>query len=817
MKINKLFIYATAMLTLVGCNDEWNEDKLDGFGNFEVTDIKKLEYTLTDADYKTIATNSTNKNIASVNEQSDALSALTNNKYFTNDLKAADYIPAFLSATYPTADNTSSIKVTYNQISDYPEYVSKLAAAENYEVSSKDYEIIWGEVNAKYFTPTQPISKHITSILSKAYPEASEGDVKVVKYKHSLIEPNTGEGNSVITELSESFNSIIEDDKKLKTELDGWLNIAETGDKYWVNNYYNGGYTECSAYGSDGDVIAWLISPKVDLSSSEAPKLAFDICLGYPKVGTELQVLVSSDFDGSDVTTATWTDLTTYFAFDASNAKYGKMSPAGCYDMSAFKETPIYLAFKYIGDKDRTTTFQLDNIQLGDNVDIVTDETYKADFEGDTELGGWTQQIVKGTYTWALKSYSGNKYVQFSANKSTEEQEAYIISPAIALPIAENGKTDALQFDVCIGYWNADCLSVLVSTDYVDDATNATWDDVTSEVLLPQIPVSGYGKSTLCGLISLKKYAGKDIRVAFKYVGNGAENRSTTYQIDNVKVIRMSHETTAKARALTSTMSSLSAIYQYDGSEWNSYKNAIAVSNSDYEEMGISSFSSSNLPANYLPQFLNKYYPYVQEGTAVVVVYNWGSTQEAVEYVLTNNMWTKQSNIVQVTDQFVKASNVWKYDPSVVIEIPEKSEASKIYFQAAVDYVWETYDVPNGCTNKGQGYVSSYGNNDYYSGASAYYGNVDWRASAAKAQYPAEYDAMSDEDIVAKMQERFIECMNAALTKIHPDAVPVDGVDVTYTINYVVYTGARVNWTIQYKVTAPGTFEYVAESMKPIE
>mgnify|MGYP003292038427 CR=1 FL=1 len=115
------------------------------------------------------------------------------------------------------------------------------------------------------------------------------------------------------------------------------------------------------------------------------------------------------------------------------------------------------------------------------------------------------------------------------------------------------------------------------------------------------------------------------------------------------------------------------------------------------------------------------------------------TAQEAVEYVLTNNMWTKQSNIVQVTDQFVKASNVWKYDPSVVIEIPEKSEASKIYFQAAVDYVWETYDVPNGCTNKGQGYVSSYGNNDYYSGASAYYGNVDWRASAAKAQYPAEY------------------------------------------------------------------------------
>ena len=59
--------------------------------------------------------------------------------------------------------------------------------------------------------------------------------------------------------------------------------------------------------------------------------------------------------------------------------------------------------------------------------------------------------------------------------------------------------------------------------------------------------------------------------------------------------------------------------------------------------------------------------------------------------------------------------------------------------------------------------------------------------------------------------------MKAALEAIHPDAVPVEGVDVTYTINYVVYTGARTNWTIQYKVTAPGTFEYVTDSMKPVE
>jgi len=79
------------------------------------------------------------------------------------------------------------------------------------------------------------------------------------------------------------------------------------GTKYWTDKYYNGGYTECSAYNGGGDVIAWLISPKVDLSSAAAPKLAFDVCLGYPN-GATLQILVSDDFNGSDVNSATWTD-----------------------------------------------------------------------------------------------------------------------------------------------------------------------------------------------------------------------------------------------------------------------------------------------------------------------------------------------------------------------------------------------------------------------------------------------------------------------------------------------------------------------------
>ena len=43
MKINKWLYMSAALLVLAGCNDDWNEDKLDGFKRPEVTDIKKIE------------------------------------------------------------------------------------------------------------------------------------------------------------------------------------------------------------------------------------------------------------------------------------------------------------------------------------------------------------------------------------------------------------------------------------------------------------------------------------------------------------------------------------------------------------------------------------------------------------------------------------------------------------------------------------------------------------------------------------------------------------------------------------------------------
>ena len=94
------YIILAAVAVLTSCGD-FNEN-LDGFDKetYKPTDVKKLEVELTDADYE---------KIASLMKDDD----LKTKKYFISGSYAAQCIPVWLKQKYPTADNGSSVKVTY--------------------------------------------------------------------------------------------------------------------------------------------------------------------------------------------------------------------------------------------------------------------------------------------------------------------------------------------------------------------------------------------------------------------------------------------------------------------------------------------------------------------------------------------------------------------------------------------------------------------------------------------------------------------------------------------------------------------------------
>ena len=73
---------------------------------------------------------------------------------------------------------------------------------------------------------------------------------------------------------------------------------------------------------------------------------------------------------------------------------------------------------------------------------------------------------------------------------------------------------------------------------------------------------------------------------------------------------------------------------------------------------------------------------------------------------------------------------------------------------------------------------------------------------------------MTDEQVEAKMKQQLIAELNGMLQKMHPDAVPVEGIDVIFTVKLPFYR--KNSHSIQYKVIAKGKFEYVEGSLKDL-
>lgn len=230
-----------------------------------------------------------------------------------------------------------------------------------------------------------------------------------------------------------------------------------------------------------------------------------------------------------------------------------------------------------------------------------------------TELKGWFLSSVGGT-EWKVTSYDDNQYVQYSANKMEGECIAWMVTPAISVAAG-----DYLGFDVTVGYYNANCLSVLISEDFDGkDVKTAHWTDVTSDFNIPTKPTSGYGTFASAGKMSLSAYAGKKVYVAFKYVGDGVNKKTTTYQIDNIMV-----GTSIPANSLSTPAY---AVKVYDGKSWKDKNNNVYVPTyADYGDMGQSKrYFTSEVPAvNYLPTYLSKMVAYPVDGDARVVIYRY--------------------------------------------------------------------------------------------------------------------------------------------------------------------------------------------------
>lgn len=151
--------------------------------------------------------------------------------------------------------------------------------------------------------------------------------------------------------------------------LAGWTNFSETGTVKWEQGiYYSDKYAEFTGYQSgQPSNIGWLISPAINMDTYENEKLAFDVAQAYvSSASNSIELLVSTDFDGTNVLTATWTSIP--FTRPALNFDTNfDFFSSGLIDLSGY-EGNIYLAFKV---KSSGTNFSLDGTWEIDNIRMV--------------------------------------------------------------------------------------------------------------------------------------------------------------------------------------------------------------------------------------------------------------------------------------------------------------------------------------------------------------------------------------------------------------------------------------------------------------
>lgn len=106
MKTTAYLALWAALSLPIAC--DYNE-KFDGFVEGpQPIDIKKLDYTLTPADYKAVAENKHNLALAREAGEEAELKAVAKTQRFTEKITAARYLPAFLHERWFTADDGSA-------------------------------------------------------------------------------------------------------------------------------------------------------------------------------------------------------------------------------------------------------------------------------------------------------------------------------------------------------------------------------------------------------------------------------------------------------------------------------------------------------------------------------------------------------------------------------------------------------------------------------------------------------------------------------------------------------------------------------------
>lgn len=673
-----LFASSFLLAVLSACSDYNDQFSI----NANLSDVKSVTMTLAPADYSSIAQLPANQELALSKDPENktyvnALDSVGTNKYFTEDASGEDYLPAYLNSKYPNADPASKFVVTYNVYQAPSAYLADFKNISDYTLTSDDYKTVWGDnISASFLSPSS-LSK-IPALLKSNVSSATDGDMKVVYYAYSSVEPSTG-GNSgevSYTKLSEVIANTAGAEYTVKGEV-----VATYARGFLISDgtatmlVYLGAYPNYSV----GDVVSVFGTTSMYSglmqfpAASEVTLLERNTTFTYPSAETldaaaldalanapsvkyvsltgQLSIngnyynilldgathqgsisypvngIVNSDLNGQNVT------VTGYFI--GSSSRYANvMATSVVAEGTTSVNTPVgVVALSAAG----TYTVKGTVVETYSRGFLLSDGTgnilvYKSGtgaskgnlvtVTGETSLyGGFMQYSSSAEVT--VNDVTGQAISKFPIALDAKAMEAYLTAPYIAYVTYEG------TLSINGNYYNI-----------IVDGTTVV-------------------QGSLSYLEAGRVDAGLDGK---KVVVEGYAIGVSGGRYLNTMVTSVQEATATKAlatRYLTRTAqieSNTAALYVYDGSAWSAYENSdaktVVVSPTVYTSLGSEVISN---PDYVLPIYLANLYPFAVEGDKVVVVYNnTPDTPKAVEYTFSKNMWAATLDFVPTTVTFTK-------------------------------------------------------------------------------------------------------------------------------------------------------------------
>ena len=803
-----------------------------------------------------------------------ALSAIGKNKYFGSADEAAAYIPAYLAATYPTLDNGSVAMITYTTAVDMPEDLKKMNAATEYTLTEDDYKTIWESEEDYVKAVTPATASKLAKVIPAEDIREGEYVAVTYNYSaeepKTEEEPETPADPEV---PAEKYTSVLGSAKlNDAVEVKGYISATSTqgpiltdktgsvllykttgfeiGDEVTVSgtiSSYNKGFqigtegltiektgttevTYPQPVELDGPAMEELLTTRTEDGYAQFVKFTGTASASkYINIAMEgTEVAQGSIYGASDDVKALFTDgeectVYGYFvsissgkfinvvvvsvdeapAIDAGEAANNYTSVLGSAKLNDAVEVKGYIsALSFQGPilTDNTGSvllYKTTGYELGDELTVSgTISSFNCGFQIGTAGISIEKTGNKGTVTYpAPMDLTGAKLDELLTTRVNDEYAYYA------------KMTGTLSISGTYYNFNVDGATTAVGSLY----------GVTDEIKA-QLTDGMY--CTLYGyFITISKSGGNP-----KYV--------------NMIVTKVEPITKGAATRAIGKVESVKkyAYFKWNGSAFEA-ADVVAVQPSDFDAMGQKYGSFTN-PAqdDYLPLFLAQAYPYALADDVKNVAYrcyaNSATTWKVDEYVFDGNAWVKTIYFEAKTDQFRKNEGVWAVDRTLELDFTNTSSAeTKAFYQYCVNWVYDNKDVAMGAPARdgageiistaivtidgakpaGNYWVSNYGNNEFYTGASAYYGNMDWRPSAVKGGFAAAgMGDLSDDEIVAKLKEHTAEVFAEVLHYVYPTMTPEQYKKVV--VKVYAY-GPNANYAFSFEVTGEGTFAYIADSI----